>query len=236
MRRAVDFVAAAITVVVCTGLGTYFYFQQQESQRLADVSAGLRRFEQVLAFRGASKEAETSERGWPLTVDPTWFASDAPRNFLVTPDRPWLEVATPEQADLLDPPVRIALSNTTAAFWYNPYKGIIRARVPIAISDQKALELYNAANGTSLDNIYCAEAAPAPTADPAPAPTGEPVLDPTTTVSLDPAPLKPAKPPVAKGASGPTANASAGQPVVNPFKSQLPSGAPSKQAQVPEQH
>jgi hypothetical protein len=171
MRRAVDFVAAAAVLAVGAGLGGYFYIQQQYSQQIATVSQGLRRFEQVLAFRGASKEAETSERGWPLTVQPEWFSSDTPRNLLVTQDRPWLEIATSEQADLQDPPLRIALSSTTASFWYNPYKGVIRARVPVAISDERALDLYNKVNGTALDNIYCADAAPTPKPDPAPAPT-----------------------------------------------------------------
>jgi hypothetical protein len=216
MRRAVDCVAAITALAIGLGMGGYYYLQQQDAQQLAAVSQGLRRFEQVLAFRGASKEAQTSERGWPLTVDPTWFASDAPRNLLITPDRPWLEVATAEQGEFQDPPVRIALSSDTAAFWYNPYKGIIRARVPIAISDQRALELYNRVNGTSLDNIYCADAAPAPKPD---APPEKP-LDPKSSASADP--LSPNAMPSTTPPS-PT----------NPFKSQ-PGATPSNQAQVPD--
>ncbi|MEX2220147.1 MAG: hypothetical protein WD749_15465 [Phycisphaerales bacterium] len=150
-------VAFAAVLAVGSGLGAFFYLRHQDELQLREVSSGLRRFEQVLAFRGASKETETTERGWPLTVEPTWFESDIPRNQLVTPDRPWLEIATPDQATMMDPPLRIAIGTTTAAFWYNPYKGIIRARVPIAISDRKALDLYNKVNGTALDNIYCAE-------------------------------------------------------------------------------
>jgi hypothetical protein len=181
MRRAVDCVAAAAALAVASGLGAYYYQQQEAAKEVATVSAGLRRFEQVLAFRGASKEAQTSERGWPLTVDPAWFSTDLPRNLLVTPDRPWLEVATSEQADLQDPPLRIALSSGTAGFWYNPYKGVIRARVPIAISDQKALDLYNKVNGTALDNIYCADAAPAQ--PPEAVPAGDKPADPTTSAT-----------------------------------------------------
>jgi hypothetical protein len=47
---------------------------------------------------------------------------------------------------------------STAAFWYNPYKGILRARVPYDISDERALDLYNRVNGTSVSSIYGVEA------------------------------------------------------------------------------
>jgi hypothetical protein len=46
----------------------------------------------------------------------------------------------------------MAIDNSVASFWYNPYQGVIRARVPIVISDRKAL--YNSVNRTRLDSIY----------------------------------------------------------------------------------
>ena len=183
MRRVVNCVAVAVALSGAAGLGGYFYKQHQAEQQVTDVSAGLRRFEQVLAFHGAGKETPATERGWPTTVEPVWFNGDPPRNWLVTQDRPWLEIATPEQAELADPPLRIALSNTVASFWYNPYRGVIRARVPISISDSKALELYNKANGTALDNIYCADAAPplkAAAADQAPEGSPSAIASPMT--------------------------------------------------------
>jgi hypothetical protein len=175
MRRAVDVVAAVAAIAVACGLGAFYYLQHQDDLQIKEVAGGLRRFEQVLVFKGASKESEVSERGWPLTVDPHWFGAGPPQNLLVTPDRPWLEVATPEQATMSDPPLRVAIGTQVSAFWYNPYKGIVRARVPIAISDRRALELYNRVNGTNLDNLYCADAAqtlPPVSAMPAASPTG----------------------------------------------------------------
>jgi len=178
MRRAVDVVAAAAVLAVGLGLGAFYYIQHQDDQQIKEVSAGLRRFEQVLVFKGASKEAEVSERGWPLSVDPHWFGTAIPQNLLVTPDRPWLEVAMAEQATMSDPPLRVAIGTQVAAFWYNPYKGIVRARVPVAISDRRALELYNRVNGTNLDSLHSADAAnmqygaQARPSAPAPGPTG----------------------------------------------------------------
>jgi hypothetical protein len=87
-------------------------------------------------------------------VDPQWFGAEPPRNGLVSPERPWVEVATPAEASLQDPPVRLTVDPKVAAFWYNPYQGVVRARVPVSISDAKSLAMYNAINGTRLTTIY----------------------------------------------------------------------------------
>lgn len=213
LRRVVNSVAIATTLALGGGIAFYYFQEYQADQRLNEISSGLRRFEQVLAFHGASKDAECTERGWPLIVDATWFGPDAPRNTLLTPDRPWLEVATAEQATMLNPPVRIALSSSIASYWYNPYTGIIRARVPIAISDEKALALYNRINGTNLDNIYSADAAPDPSLTPKPEIPPSPAA--TTADAPPPAPdatpesLNPEKP-------APPKQAAAGEPGPTP--------------------
>ena len=75
-------------------------------------------------------------------------------NDLVTPERPWLEVAPASQKDLDHPPVRMTITDEIAAFWYNPGTGIVRARVPVTVSDRRATELYNSINGTTLVSIF----------------------------------------------------------------------------------
>jgi hypothetical protein len=135
----------------------------REQQTIDSLAADVDRFRQVLAYRAAANQTEVNPRGWPVTVDPEWFNGDPPRNTLVSPDRPWVEVAPPSQAALSDPPMRMTVDGRLAAFWYNPYQGVVRARVPVSINDAKAISLYNAINGTHLDSIY----APAPIESPA---------------------------------------------------------------------
>lgn len=72
----------------------------------------------------------------------------------MTPDRPWLEVAPAADADLLHPRVRVTIDEGLAAFWYNPFQGVVRARVPVLVSDTDATALYNRVNGTSLSSIF----------------------------------------------------------------------------------
>ena len=136
----------------------------------------VRRFELEIKLRAATENAELTGRDWPMTIDPAWFKSP-PQNTLVSRDRPWVDVAPPEHADLSNPVMRLAMDHTYASFWYNPYQGIIRARVPMAINDEQALGLYNLVNATSLTNLY---AAPPAIIEPDPAPEDEELNDPNS--------------------------------------------------------
>ncbi len=199
LRRVVDVVCALSVVGLVAAILYYANDEVQERQSILAVATDVQRFRQALMTRAAYNGASLNARGWPTTIDPAWFTSDPPRNMLVTPDRPWVEVATADEAMLKDPMVRMTISTTQASFWYNPYQGIIRARVPVAINDRKALELYNAINGTALDSIY-APAMPASTF-PADAEKPEPATEPLSTpsasaepIALTPQDLDPTKP------------------------------------------
>jgi hypothetical protein len=90
-------------------------------------------------------------------VDPNWFERNPPRNPLISAECPWVEVASIDQAGLQDPPIRMAIDGTLAGFWYNPYLGILRARVPVMVSDQDAVDMYNRINATRLSSIFQAD-------------------------------------------------------------------------------
>jgi hypothetical protein len=182
LRRAMDLSTFFAAVALVAVLGWHFSGQVNRERDVDTVRDGLRRFEQALSVRAATKESASTARGWPMTIDPTWFGGDPPRNTLVTPERPWVEIAPPTEAKLKNPNIRIAVDWSTAAFWYNPYLGILRARVPYDISDERARDLYNLVNGTNVDSIYGVEAVlpedlfigpPAELASPFPLPPSE---------------------------------------------------------------
>ena len=64
-----------------------------------------------------------------------------------------VEVAGEADAHLLHPRVRMTVDEEMAGFWYNPYQGIVRARVPVLVSDKDATELYNRLNNASLTSL-----------------------------------------------------------------------------------
>lgn len=154
VRRIVDILIVLGALGLVGGVAAWQIDQQQQRQALKAVADTVRDFDRMIRLRAATKDVELNARGWPVTIDPKWFDGNPPRNPLVTPDRPWVDIAPPEDARLTNPAVRIAVSRELASFWYNPYQGIIRARVPVSISDQRALELYNTINGTDLDVIF----------------------------------------------------------------------------------
>ncbi len=144
-------------VTLAAGSGLAFLWSRQVERRheesvQATVEA-LERINREVRVRSAMGSVELNGRGWPRTVDPGWFADDPPLNRLVSGPRPWLEVASDAEADLQHPRVRTTISGSTAAFWYNPGKGVVRARVGLMLSDDSALELYNRVNGSSVGTL-----------------------------------------------------------------------------------
>lgn len=169
-------------------LGGVVMYRRLEEKREAQIdlaAAEVHRFQLEIKYRSASRIGELNARGWPVTIDPNWFDGRAPQNFLLSPDRPWVEVARPEEAGLKHPPVRMAVDPGLASFWYNPYEGVIRARVPVMETDEGSLSLYNRLNDCSLGSIFEPEKpskslTPAGASDGAPEPGQTPKeLDPT---------------------------------------------------------
>lgn len=150
-------------LVLLIGLGAAVVWWQQEKReeqaKLDKTTADTQRLEREVRFRAATKTGELNARGWPVTVDPAWFELDPPQNLVVSEDRPWVEIASEEEAGLLHPLVRLTLDEHKAAFWYNPYQGVIRARVPVSMTDEQATAMYNAVNRVSISSIQWRELA-----------------------------------------------------------------------------
>ena len=78
-----------------------------------------------------------------------WFDNRLPTNIMVPGRQPWLDIAPAE--DKSDhPPDPIISAAAQAGFWYNPNRGIFRARVLPQFTDEETLALYNQLNGTAL--------------------------------------------------------------------------------------
>ena len=157
---------ALLLLLASIGAGVLWYQMDRNNHaaELEKATAETQRLEREVRFRAATKAVELNQRGWPLTVDPMWFEGSPPKNVLVGDgargERPWLEIAPPEDAHLTHPPIRMTLSDDMAGFWYNPYQGVIRARVPVSVSDDAATVMYNTINQVSLGSIHWVEKPP----------------------------------------------------------------------------
>jgi hypothetical protein len=154
MRLITDILILLMLVVLLGGGAMLYRENQQTNANLNQTRLELERFQQQVHLQAALGEIELSERGYPLTIDPAWFRGDLPSNNTLQGEHPWVEIAGGEDHNRSHPRNLIAVDETIAAFWYNPHNGIVRARVPVGVSDERALEMYNAINECWLTSLF----------------------------------------------------------------------------------
>lgn len=154
MRMIVNLVGLLLAVVGALVVTMVLERRSEEDSLAARTRDALREIEQTVRLRSTMPGTGLNLRGNPLTIDPAWFEGEPPRNEMIALVHPWLEIASREQAELWHPEIRLAVQPSLAGFWYNPYRGVLRARVPVQVSDERSAELYNQVNGTSLRSIF----------------------------------------------------------------------------------
>lgn len=157
MRWAIDSLVALMISGVVAGVVLYYRNTEQEGKHRETLRSDVTRFNNQVILQSALGRVEISVRGFPMTIDPEWFNEDngsLPENPMMEGNHPWVEIAGVDQADLTHPPVRVAFDSTSAKFWYNPYTGNVRARVPAGLSDAETLNLYNYVNSCDLADLF----------------------------------------------------------------------------------
>jgi hypothetical protein len=154
-------IAALITLILGTA-GVWYAASVHDrlDENVSRTRESVRALGAEITRRALLEDVPLSEGGWPATIDPAWFEAqkmEPPRNPLLSEKRPWIEIAGSDEALLEHPMVRADpdsdRGSNVAAFWYNPYRGIVRARVPMGLSDREGLALYNEVNGTTLTTL-----------------------------------------------------------------------------------
>lgn len=155
MRRLIPYV---LFVLLLAGTLGAVEWNRRERLRfeteVAVAQESVRRLSLELRVRAATNQVALNGRGWPETIDPAWFGDYPPMNPLMSLDRPWLEVAGPDDDQLTDPAIRQAVNRSITAFWYNPATGTIRARIGPRISDALAIKTYNLVNSANVDDLF----------------------------------------------------------------------------------
>jgi len=161
MRLLLDTLVALMLAAILVGV-VFHNRTDRDADAARDTTRNeLRRFQQQIALQTALAKVDRNERGYPNTIDPDWFQGNLPSNPLLGPEHPWVEIASAEQANLLHPHERVASSKSVAKFWYNPFMGVVRARVPVGMSDSASLELYNYVNDAMLGDLFADGSKPA---------------------------------------------------------------------------
>ena len=148
MRVLIDILILAMLVAMVAGAALYLHGEQRDLDKCELVHGSLKRMYEQAVFQG-SLEPTPPESGFPARVRRDWFQGSPPLNPLAKAHQPWVDIAPADDAGI-HPPDPILNSPTQGGFWYNPSRGVIRARVPAQFSDQATLELYNLANHATL--------------------------------------------------------------------------------------
>jgi len=154
MRIVIDTLVALMLAGILAGVTLHTRDRQDDEMTAQSLQANVESLNREVQLRAALGQVDLSESGFPKTVDPEWFKEGLPRNPLLDDGRPWMEIAPIEQRDAEHPPDITPTTKLTASFWYNPYQGVVRARVPVGQSDTRTLMLYNFVNGTDLASRF----------------------------------------------------------------------------------
>ena len=150
MRIVIDSLIALMLVLLLGGMLVHYRNEQTKILKYQQVHSALATLQEQALYRGAMAEVDSAEpRRFPTEISPKWFDNRMPVNLMVPPGQPWLDVAPPNDKND-HPPDPVITRPDQAGFWYNPNRGIFRARVTPQFTDSETLDLYNELNGTSL--------------------------------------------------------------------------------------
>jgi hypothetical protein len=149
VRLLVDSLIAMTAIGVLVGVVVHQHARSDRLEQVKQVQQTMRLIESQALYRAAIREADASRSGYAVELRTDWFDAP-PENVLVGPRNPWLETAGEDEQHRTDPACIVAAEGLPP-FWYNPHLGIVRARVPLQLSQQATADLYNLVNGVVVD-------------------------------------------------------------------------------------
>jgi hypothetical protein len=151
MRWLTNAILGLIIVGMAVGLGWQHRRTWSQQARIETVRQALRAIQSEAIYHPAVGQVDAERTGFAKHVDPEWF-NEPPKNALVRAEGvrcPWIDQPMGSYRSRFNP-VYIVADEDRAAFWYNPSRGVVRARVPRQLSQQATVDLYNRVNGTAL--------------------------------------------------------------------------------------
>ncbi len=147
LRACIDvLIVLSATAVMMTTLRMYQSGLADQSD-IDATRAALSTIDAEIGIRSALGGPALNQYGHPPSVDPSWFGGAEPINALAESPAPWIEMALEDEAALMHPIDPTFSGGRGAMFWYNPIRGVVRARVPQQASDATSRELYRLVNG-----------------------------------------------------------------------------------------
>jgi hypothetical protein len=148
-------VADVLIVVGLSAIAFAIYDSMRHNEeRAAAISAtkvSVRTIQAQLDLYVAGESISINDQRFPSAISAEWFDGVRPVNTLLGVDRPWVELASFEELARTHPLDVTVGGGDGAMFWYNPARGIVRARVPRTLTDAEAIRIYNEVNETTYE-------------------------------------------------------------------------------------
>lgn len=152
MRLLVDSLIALMLAGILAGVLLHHRKQTYRLDQTLLVHQALGKIQDQVLYRGALEQGRPGAPQYPTAISPLWFEGNLPLNILVPGRQPWIDLAP--MNDLGDhPPDPLIVNSQQAGFWYNPNRGLVRARVTSQFTDHETLRLYNQLNNTYLRSL-----------------------------------------------------------------------------------
>lgn len=153
MRLIIDTLVALTLVGVLGGIALHSHREKEVERRIKLARDELRQIQSQVMLQAAMEQVALTRYGYPASIDPKWFGGRVPGNPLLKAGHDFVNVAAGSEAGAEHPRDPMAIGPGAAQFWYNPYKGVVRARVPDDVSEATALRLYNLVNDSQLTSL-----------------------------------------------------------------------------------
>jgi len=147
MRLVVDSLIALLLVAVLVGVLFHYLSEQTKLDNYQQVHRALGDLYEQAVIHGSEDDNQT-ETGFPLVMKKVWF-EPVPLNPMLDTKHPWLDIAPPGDRSN-HPPDPVVYKDEQAGFWYNPNRGIFRARIKLQFTNKDTLRLYNQLNNCTL--------------------------------------------------------------------------------------
>ncbi len=151
MRRVIDILIVLMLAAILLGFVWHYRAEERNLDNYRLVHDAMSRLYEQALMQG-SLERQTTPAGFPLVMQSGWFPGGLPVNVAVESHQPWIDIAP--LGDLADhPPDPVISGDHQAGFWYNPNRGLFRARVMPQFSEDETLGVYNQLNNTALKSL-----------------------------------------------------------------------------------
>jgi hypothetical protein len=146
MRSTLNLLTLLTLGILILGGWRVYADARQEDRMISTARIAKERLHSEIRLRSALAGSAVTTQGWVRDVPLKWFHPVPMNPWFESMERPWIEIAAPEDGRRRDPREISVSRPDQAAWWFNPGNGEVRARVPQLPTSAATQALYDLVN------------------------------------------------------------------------------------------